>query len=366
MRVSGLMGAHVAFAAPSSCAILPGELAEGGMKMVKAVRQNVTVHYRRLEDVTGAFGKHSLESAIRAAMNHQIRGKKILSHWKQRAWVVPPSSDETLLMNLHHDGGSYYFGDLTQYTVGYLQALLSDVPDAPMLPVEQEPPPKGKEYVHSMMYWLVVKNHLLMVQSRSLGAKHLEDFLTWFLKDRTATVGPPGQVILQAKFDAADVGGDLDDIREIIVGGKNAIIARSSTHEPERVREVEVHRDVAKRKPMKDRMLDVLYAVMNNEADVQKLLDSIPDEANLEVNVHIGYKTKKRHVSRAPMQEALRNLPEGEITAIGRDGRMTGNDIRLSHNVSVLKNGSLLDPQDVQRGLRDAHKYFLDNGKIDA
>lgn len=34
--------------------------------------------------------------------------------------------------------------------------------------------------------------------------------------------------------------------------------------------------------------------------------------------------------TRAPMQQALRNLPEGEVTAIGKSGRMTGKDIRLS------------------------------------
>jgi hypothetical protein len=98
---------------------------------------------------------------------------------------------------------------------------------------------------------------------------------------------------------------------------------------------------------------------------VQKLLESVPDDAKLEVDVHIGYRTRKRSISRAPMQEALRNLPEGEITAVGRDGRMVGGDIRLSHRVSVLKSGSLLDPQDVIRALREAHKYFVDNGKID-
>jgi hypothetical protein len=33
--------------------------------------------------------------------------------------------------------------------------------------------------------------------------------------------------------------------------------------------------------------------------------------------------------------------------------------------VSVLKKGSLLDPEDVIRALREAHQYFVANGKID-
>jgi hypothetical protein len=65
------------------------------------------------------------------------------------------------------------------------------------------------------------------------------------------------------------------------------------------------------------------------------------------------------------MQQALRNLPEGEVTAIGKSGRMTGKDIRLSYPVRVLSNGSLLDPDDVRAKLRSAYEYFVENGKIE-
>jgi hypothetical protein len=42
--------------------------------MAKAARQAVTIHYRRLEEATNAFGTQTLEAAIRAAMNCQIGG----------------------------------------------------------------------------------------------------------------------------------------------------------------------------------------------------------------------------------------------------------------------------------------------------
>jgi hypothetical protein len=333
--------------------------------MARAPRQPVTIHYRRLEDVTGAFGRQTLEAAIRKAMNHQLDGGKLAEHWKRRAWVVPPSSEDTLLMNIHQDGGDYYFGDLTHYTKGYLQTLLAEVADTPSLAVEQQPPPKGKEYVHSMMYWLVIRSHLLLIQSRSLGSKQLEEYLTWLLKDRTDAISPTGQVILQAKFDSTDVGGDLSDISEIIVGGRavdaSAIVAGKDETSTQ---EIEQHKEIATRKSWGARARAILSAVMNNEADVNELLESVPEGANLDVSVHIGYKARKT-ISRAPMQHAFRNLPEGEITAIGPNGRQTGKDIRLSHSASILKIGSLLDPEDAVRALREAHKFFIDNGKID-
>ena len=268
-------------------------------------------------------------------------------------------------MNLKKDGGTYYFGDLTHYTRGYLQTLLAEQADTPSLAVEQQPPPKGKEYVHSMMYWLVIENHLIMIQSRSLAAKQLEEYLTWLLKDRTTTIGPTGQVILQIKFDAAEVGGDIDDIKEIIVGGRAAAAGSVELKEADLKpgKEVERHQEIATRKPWGQRAWDVLRAAMNNEADVRELMESIPEGADLEVAVHIGYKAKRK-VSRAPMQHALRNLPEGEITAVGRNGIQTGKDIRLSCPASILKIGSLLDPEDVVRALLEAHQFFSSNGKI--
>lgn len=333
--------------------------------MAAAPRHPVSVHYRKLEDATGAFGAHTLESALRKAMQHQSDGNQIIGHWKLRAWAVPPNAEDTLLMNLRQDGGDYFFGDLTQYTRGYMQTLIEQKDNMPVLPVEQQPAPQGKEYVHSMMYWLAVGNHCLIIQSRSLTTKHLEEYLTWLLKERTPMIGSTGHVTLQWKFDAAEVGGDLNDIKEIIVGGVADVHASPRTDEGTKERTVESYKEVATRKPWSHRAIDVLRAVMSNEADVQKLLESIPEDADLQVAVHIGYKASKK-VSRAPMQQALRHLPEGEIKARGRDGNVTGGDIRLHHNVNILKNGSLLDPNDVVRALRETYKYFVDNGKIQA
>jgi hypothetical protein len=331
-----------------------------------AARQQITVHYRRLEDVTAAFNGQTLEAAIRRAMGQVVDGNRVRDHWQRRAWVLPPGHDETLLMNVYHDGGNFFFGDLTQYTRGFLQALLAEMADVPMLTVEQEPPPEGKEYVHSMMYWLAVGNHMLMAQSRSLTGKQLEEYLTWLLKDRTAAIQPTGQVMLQAKFDAAEIGGDLEDISEIIVGGTATSVAYEEPEPgPPMEREVETYRSLGERRPWHERAFDVLRAVMNNEADVQELLNSIPEDADLEVAVHIGYRTRRRRVTRAPMQQALRNLPQGEITAIGKHGRITGKDIRLNYPARILKTGSLLDPDDVIRALREAYNYFVENGKIE-
>ena len=195
----------------------------------------------------------------------------------------------------------------------------------------------------------------------------MEKYLTWLLSVRTKQI-EKGHILLTAKFDSTEVGGDLEDIKEIIIGGTGAVEAGpvELPDQPDQKRFVDQHVDVGAKKSWGEQAVDVLRALLKNEADVQNLLKSIPDGADLDVSVHIGYKTKKRKASRAPMQQLLRNLPEGEIRAIGKHGRLTGKDIRLSYPVRVLSDGSLLNPIDVRSKLRSAYDYFVENGKIEA
>nr|WP_321512612.1 hypothetical protein [uncultured Hyphomonas sp.] len=328
-------------------------------------RKSLTVQYRKLADPTNAFGGQSLQAALKRAVISPAGDEAVGKHWKRRAWTPTGDQSHTYLMNIYQDGSNSFFGDLTQYTQGYMQSLLKQEDDSPMLAVEQSPAPQGREYIHSMMYWMAVNDHLLAIQSISLSTKHLENYLSWLLNERTSAVGPTGHVILDAKFDTDDMGGNLDDINEIVVGGTGAVEAAATSSVKPEFRDVERRTDVGERRPWGQRALDVLKAVMNSEADVQKLLEEMPEGADLDVSVHIGYKSKKRKLSRAPMQRALRNLPEGDITAKGRFGKQSGKDIRLSYPARVLTKNSLPDIEDVRAKMWDAYEYFVKNGKID-
>ena len=333
-----------------------------------AGRKPLTVHYRRMEDPVGAMNGTTLELAVRDAMGIPVNGTTISANWNERACFFSADNTDTYLMNVYHDDGISFFGDLTVYTRGFLQSLLKHEPDVPMLSVEQQPPPNNREYIHSMMYWLIVGNHVLLIQSRSLTSKHLEQYLTWLLKDKTHVIANTGHVILNAKFDSDQVGGDLDDVKEIIVGGTGVLQAALPDRAPlprAREHDVERHVDIDEKRGWGERALGVLRAIMSNEADVQRLLNTIPQDADLNVSVRIGYKALRRTLSHAPMQQALRNLPDGEITAIGKYGRVTGEDIRLSYPVRIETIGSLLVPEDVRSKLLSAYDYFVENGKID-
>lgn len=333
-----------------------------------ADRKSLTVHYRRMDSPDKIFNGDSLEGQLRKAMTHTYDGGPLKKHWKRRAWSSTSENSDTYLMNIYYDDEVSFFGDLTLYSSGFMQALLRHESEDAILPVEQQPPPEGREYIHSMMFWMVIGNHVMTIQSQSLTTKHLEQYLTWFLKERANQITENEKIILIAKFDTNEVGGSLDDVKEIIVGGTGAVQAiptRLQGDVPIQVRETDLRVDLDSQRSWGNRARDVLRAIMNNEADVNAILADIPEGADLDVSVHIGYKTRKRQITRAPMQQVLRNLPDGEITAIGRDGRMSRTDIRLSYPVRVLLKGNLLDPDDVRAKLRAAYDYFIDNGKIE-
>lgn len=334
-------------------------------------RQSVTIHYRRLVDEDGILGGRSLEDFINDAMQHTADGGPLRDDWSRRTRQLPPDASDTHFINLYSDGDGHFFADLSHYTRGHMQALLERADRVPMLNVAQMPAPEGREYLHSVMYWLAIGNHVLVLQSRSVGTKQLEEYLNWLLRERCSLMASTSSIVLESIFDADEVGGDIDDISEIIIGGSPlaeppgyAPPERPAGGERTREEEVEEYRGLEKRRAWATRMKDVLRAVMNSEADVDELLDSVPEGADLDVTVQIGYKLKKRTVTREPMQRALRNLPDGDIRAVGKQGRQTGRDIRLSYSARIQKNGSLLEPADVERGLREAYDNFVSNGKI--
>jgi hypothetical protein len=328
--------------------------------------KQVTVHYRRLDDIAGAFGARSLEQYLRAALNTLDNGVRIADRLRHRLWQR--SGDDNLFINILHDSGTAVFGDLTHFTRGHLQALFdAGLIDEPVVNVEQLPAPEHMEYVHSIMFWLVIGGHVFLIQSQSLRTDALEQYLTWLLANRTRTIVAPAHVILASRFDPAAVGGDLSDLKEIVIGG---IVTPAEPREaPLRVTEVtETGEVTARRGTLFGQAREVLAALFGGHAQADEYLRVVPAEAELSVEVHIGYKTRKRRIDRQPLQaleRGLRNLGDGELTVVAREGkRAPDGDIRLQQTVAVTVNGSLLDPTDVRAKMMAVYRNFVDTGKI--
>lgn len=355
-------------------------------------RKSVTIHYRKFQRPAGVT--HSLEHLLRSALNTCDASLgldvRIKDRYVSRLQTV---GSDNLFINLCIDqaqGTSYVMGDLLHFTKGRLQALFKTAdPEAALVPVQQMQAPAQSEYVHSQMFWLVKGDHVFVIQSISLQTDQLEAYWGWLLSTKTQVVPTDARIVLAAKFDVDAVGGDLDDIQQIIVGGiapravrktEEGALAHSHAHpSAEKSRELTGHGSVHTTRTAKwSTARAVLSQLLDGDANVDRLLNAVPQDVELNVQVHIGFATKKRKVDRVALREletGLRNLPDGQLEVVAKGKKMASDgSIRLHHKASVklIKSAeadsqiisALLDPADVQRALIEAYDYFVNNGKI--
>ena len=347
-----------------------------------AERKPVTIHYRKFSN--SADTTLSLEDMVRSAMNSDVRpGNTIRSRYLERLFE---QGTDSYFINTYSDSNeslSFVFGDILHFTKGHLQALCQTADDnAESVPVRQLRAPEQSEYVHSEMFWMVKGDHAFIIQSMSLKTAEFEDYLSWLLKTKTKLMPATSPVTLTSKFDVEEVGGDLEDIQEIIIGGVATQPPTINDPEPktvERVSEVTQSGQIdTGRKTGWATARKILSELLGGDANVASLMQSVPPDAELNVQVHIGFQTKKRKIDRvalAQLETGLRNIPDSQLQVRAKGGRV-GSDgsIRLHHNASIRlikaqdgENqiiGTLLDPTDVLRATVEAYATFLANGKI--
>lgn len=200
----------------------------------------------------------------------------------------------------------------------------------------------------------------------------MEEYFSWLLGERTRVVSGNDAIRLMCEFDRQQVGGDLDEISSIEIGGiapETAVQPSFGTPGAPNVEEIETTESVGSRAAYFERARKVLRALLG-QAGAQEIMDSVPDEASLEVKVNIGFKSKRRRLNKEFMGDiasGLRNLPDGEMRVRGKSGEMRGSDVRLSEDMSVkrLSNDSgLLDMEHALEQMLEVHRRFVHDGKV--
>jgi hypothetical protein len=348
-------------------------------------KKQITIHYRKF--VRPERSKFTLEQMIRSAMDYPVDGGIQLKHrYLER---LRENGDDNYFINLYEDSSqnlAFVFGDILHFSKGHLQALAKTADQkAQSVPVQQLKAPEQSEYVHSQMFWMIKDDHAFVVQSMSLKSADLEEYLTWLLKTKSNTLAPTDSVTLTSKFDMNDVGGELSDIQEIVIGGVATPPPMKFETDPtpnrtvEKVSEITQHGQIdTGRTTGWETAWKIMSELLGGDANVASLMQSVPADAELDVQVHIGFKTKKRKIDRVALTQletGLRNLPDSQLQVKAKNGKI-GSDgsIRLHHKALVKlikaidgKNeviGSLLDPADVLRATIEAYSSFLANGKI--
>ncbi|MEA2880641.1 MAG: hypothetical protein QOF14_5837 [Hyphomicrobiales bacterium] len=282
---------------------------------------------------------------------------------------------------MHREDG-IVFGDLCLFSPGEMQALLELSKDDDHVPLDEimsawsiaeKRAPDGTEYLHAITYWAAIGDHFYQIQHASLQSKAMEEYLTWLLGDQTKVIKKNHYVELQAEFDRVQIGEDLGDVKSIEIGG----LVPETVHEESgqavattKIVDVEARESIGERLAQTFQAAKKILIDLLGEVEAQKIIDSMPPQAALEVTVNIAYRAKKRKFQKEFMGNlvsGLRNIPDGEIRVRGRDGELKGDDARLSADMNIKRvrsNSSLLDLGDALRQIKEVHRRFLYDGRI--
>lgn len=335
------------------------------------------VHYRRFDPTAEGWTKGSLQAMLVSALAYRTATSRTVGEsWSARTLPVP---GEPTLKRFAHNisvSASDICGTLCLFSPNdWAPVLIREEADGEHMSLDEalrevaiaeRPPLEGEDYLRGIAYWLIAGNHFFVVQHTSIQTKAFEEYLK-ALFDLTGVTMESETFGLKAVFNKAIVGGDLEEITAVEVGG---ILSQGMPEIISTPSVIEEQETLGRTTSRFDKAVDVLRAVFG-APDAERILRDIPTEAELEVDVRFGYKTRRRGVSRAVLADiarSARNLPDGEVTAFGKDGKQIGDDLRLSMPMPfelLREHGALLDLADARTQLMRVYQRFVEDGKIE-
>lgn len=313
------------------------------------MKKSVTVYYRKLDREHSDFPSETLEEALKSAFG------VVAGNWNDRSRGVDDGSSH--FANSFNDFGEGLFGDLCAFSQSQMQALLSTAPAQANVDIDEITAPTGQDFLLGMAYWLVIRDHIFLVQAPHLRARQIQDYFDWLLRSATSTLATQTPVAWRAVLDPQEVG-DPKDVRSIEVGG---LVASKVT--PEYSSKVETA-------TVTDWAMKLFSSIFGDER-LEQIRAEMPNDTQMSAKVTFTYKKIRRDVDVNMLQSlsgSLQDLPHSQIKVQGKDGTVSNNDARLHMQMRVEKmhpNGVLLDPEDTCKILKRVYERFMEDEKID-
>lgn len=326
----------------------------------------VTVQYRQLK-ADGMPQDATLKGMIIDAMRSR-RGESIIgANAKSRIIDIDQDGSYVILNKITEPAawdGQIFVGQLIHLQQGadvaaVMQSLEEDAEEflLQLINLGEASVAKG------ILYFAAVGNHVGLIEGQQVKGRTLERYLT-SLFQKVDLLEPGGApVVLNSRFLAGD-GKELAESTEITVQAERNLGA-SVAAAAEALDEI-VEREHARLRREGATVFDVLRTLGWDEQAIAALDHEIPSDGWIEgfFKVFIKRKNRKAKISRATINEALRNIDPADIGMDG-DGKERGGIVKLSVKKNVAALGTLLDPADAKEQIVNALKEWSEAGKID-
>lgn len=263
----------------------------------------------------------------------------------------------------------YLCGHLVTFERGRFQTIIDDDPTAKTLKLSALPPPKSgktqQQFSPGVLYFILHKNHVVVMQTTGMRASALEQHLLWLLRSKTQTI------LATQGFGLSDEPqkATRERIRKSHV--KNVMIGRPLM-ESVSLQEDSGKTAVQKFKP-EGAVLSFLREMLDeNQFEKLGLEDSLFD-GNLEVWIQIRHPKRIRSKPSDSVKLlddisiALRDLEEDEARLLLNDGSVvTGKELKVSGDVEVVTSESkgMLDENDTYDQMIAWLETQLKNGVV--
>lgn len=213
------------------------------------------------------------------------------------------------------------------------------------------------------LYFVAAGNHVGIIEGQQVRGRTLERYLTALLQ-KAEEIEPGQAIILNSKFVTGD-GKELSESSEISVAATPATKTGQPKPRDETPRVIE-REAAAEREHEQATVFDILRMLGWSEEAINSLGAEVPDDGWVEgfFRVFIKQRRKRKPISRATINEALRNIDPADLGLRG-DGSERGGIVKVSVQRDVRTVGSLLDPTDAIEQITNALRDWAAAGKID-
>jgi hypothetical protein len=324
-----------------------------------------TIQYRQLK-TEGLWDGFDLKAMLVDVLRRQRRGQVVAENAKLR--VIDIDQDQSfVILNKISDpvswDGPIFAGQVIHLQEGsevhaVMQSLEEDTAEFVLqnLNVGDQ-----ARVLKGALYFAVVGNHVGLIEGQQVRGRTLERYLT-ALFQQAEEIEPGQAIILNGKFTTGD-GKELSESSEMTISAT----PNRGVNAPERPRAEQIlEHEAARAREEGHTVFDVLRTLGWGPDAIESLRAEVPDDGWIEgfFRVFIKSRRQRKPISRATINEALRNIDPADIGLKG-DGREKGGIVKLSVQKSIHTVGSLLDPADAMNQITTALREWALAGKID-
>lgn len=263
-------------------------------------------------------------------------------------------------------------GMLIRYTRGNNQAIVADVDDdtnVKDIQLEQLAPPpsepgKRREFLEGILYFGIRDNHVILVQSNALQAKHLSDHLNWLLGKAPLADEEPNYLRLIHRPKAS--------LRDKTVSGVKSIVFQQSlqfTPEQKALTEsVSQSREIVLSSGAEGRANSILNSFLSTFGVKTVDFSDALETGDVEVKLEILYKKPGKRDGRQMLDGVVAALGDGldehvTLTVPGI-GSVRGDQVKIHQSFTVPAPGGLADPATVFKTMHEWLENLLQNRMV--